>query len=203
MTVVLPAPLRPTSATTDPPAAATLKSRTTGRPSRYSNSTFSKRISPDARGVASARPVGLVVFHCQNFEHALHGRQRALQLGKRIDDVPDWVEKQERVPLEGHDVADGGAAAQVQIAAVPDDGHVDHASSRFHEVQITSFAAMGEQLLAQHGVAAAHVVEQLVHFAAERANHANAGKCLAHAAVDSLPPPCGRSGRSVGRAWRR
>jgi len=38
-TVVFPAPLRPTSATTDPAGTCTVKSRTTGRPSRYSNST--------------------------------------------------------------------------------------------------------------------------------------------------------------------
>src|SRR5712692_2305393 len=45
VTVVFPAPLRPTSATTDPPGTTTLKSRTTGWPSRYSNSTFSKLTS--------------------------------------------------------------------------------------------------------------------------------------------------------------
>ena len=47
-------------------------------------------------------------------------------------------------------------------------------------------AAMREELFAQHRVPAAHVVEQLAHLAAERADHANAGERLADAAVDLL-----------------
>ncbi len=45
---------------------------------------------------------------------------------------------------------------------------------------------MREQLLAQHRVPAAHVVEQLAHLAAERAHDADAGERLADAAVDLL-----------------
>ena len=61
VTVVLPAPLRPTSATTEPPGTVTLKSRTTGRPSRYSNSTSSNAdLVHDLRRVARVRPVRLV-----------------------------------------------------------------------------------------------------------------------------------------------
>src|SRR5438270_508680 len=54
VTVVLPAPLRPTSATTDPPGTATLKSRTTGCPSRYSNVAPSKRNSRTNAGASLA-----------------------------------------------------------------------------------------------------------------------------------------------------
>ena len=92
----------------------------------------------DARRVARVGPVGLVVLHRQHFEHALHRRERALQLGERVDDVPDRVQQQERVPLERHDVADRGAADDVQVAAVPDDHHVDAADSRPHDVHSTS-----------------------------------------------------------------
>ena len=81
----------------------------------------------DARRVARVGPVGLVVLHRQHLEHALHRRQRPLQLGERVDDVPDRVQQQERVPLERHDVADRGAADDVQVAAVPDDHDVDRA----------------------------------------------------------------------------
>ena len=111
VTVVLPAPLRPTSATTDPPGTVTLKSRTTGRPSRYSNSTSSNRDLLDERGaVAASGPVRLVVGHPEHLEHPLHRRQRSLQLGERVHDVPHRPHQQHRVPLERHDVADRGAA---------------------------------------------------------------------------------------------
>ncbi len=57
MTVVLPAPLRPTSATTDPLGTVTSKSRTTGVFGRYSNSTCSNRISSTCAGAATASGV--------------------------------------------------------------------------------------------------------------------------------------------------
>ena len=140
----------------------------------------------DARGVDGVGPVGLVVGHRQHFEDALHGRQRTLQLGEGVDDVPDRVQQQERVPLEGHDVADRGAADDVQVAAVPDDDDVDAGDEQAPGGPQDQLAAMGEQLLAQDGVAAAHVVEQLAHFAAEGADDANAGEGFADAAVDLL-----------------
>ncbi len=140
----------------------------------------------DARGVDGVGPVGLVVGHRQHFEHALHRGQRTLQLGERVDDVPDRVEQQERVPLEGHDVADRGAAHDVQVTAVPDDDDVDAGDEQAPGGPEDQLAAMGEQLLAEDGVPAAHVVEQLAHFAAERADDANAGERLADAAVDLL-----------------
>ena len=58
--------------------------------------------------------------------------------------------------------------------------------SRPHDVQSDQLAAVREQLLAQHRVAAAHVVEQLARLAAERAHDADAGERLADAAVDLL-----------------
>ena len=54
VTVVLPAPLRPTSATTDPPGTTTLKSRITGLPASYSKPTCSKRSSSTVRGESTA-----------------------------------------------------------------------------------------------------------------------------------------------------
>ena len=138
----------------------------------------------DARRVARVGPVGLVVLHRQHFEHALHRRQRPLQLGEGIDDVPDRVQQQERVPLERHDVADRGAADDVQVAAVPDDHDVDAGDQQAPRRPQHQLAAMREQLLAQHGVPPAHVVEQLAHFPPERPDDANARERLADAAVD-------------------
>ena len=156
-------------------------------PSRYSNSTSSNRISShDARRVPRVRLVRLVVCHRQDFEDALHRGQRPLQLRERVDDVPDRVHQQERVPLERHDVADRGAADDVQVAAVPDDHDVDgcreHAPRRPHQ----QLAAMREQLLAQDRLPAEHVVAQLARLARERADDADAGERLADAAVDAF-----------------
>ena len=156
----------------------------------------------DRRRVARVRPVGLVVRHRQHFEHALHRRERALQLGERVDDVPDRVQQQERVPLERHDVADRGAADDVQVAAVPDDHDVDAGDQQAPRRPQHQLAAMREQLLAQHRVAAEHVVEQLAHLAPERADDADARERLADPAVDLLRRPCGPSGRSAGRGAR-
>ena len=204
VTVVFPAPLRPTRATTDPPGTTTLKSRTTGRPSRYSNSTSSNRISCTTRGASrGVGPVRLVVLHRQHLEHALHRRQRPLQLGEGVDDVPHRVQQQERVPLERHDVADRRAADDVQVAAVPDDHHVDARHQQAPRRPQDQLAAVREQLLAQHGVPAAHVVEQLAHLPPERPDDADAGERLADPAVDLLRRPCGPSGRSAGCAARR
>ena len=138
------------------------------------------------RRVARVGPVRLVVLHRQHFEHALHRRQRALQLGERVDDVPHRVQQQERVPLERHDVADRGAADDVQVAAVPDDHDVDAADQQAPRRPQHQLAAMREQLLAQHRVPAAHVVEQLAHLPPERPHDADAGERLAHPAVDLL-----------------
>ena len=56
MTVVLPAPLRPTSATTEPPGTVTLKSRTTGTPfAIFELDVFEPDLVHDARRV-DARP---------------------------------------------------------------------------------------------------------------------------------------------------
>ena len=80
---------------------------------------------PDAGLIASVGPIGLVVVHGQRFEDAFHCRQRSLQLGERVDDLPHRVEQQERVPLERHDVADRRVPADIQVAAVPHDDHID------------------------------------------------------------------------------
>ena len=74
----------------------------------------------------------------------------------------------------------------VQVAAVPDDDDVDAAEQQAPRRPEHQLAAVREQLLAQHRVAAAHVVEQLAHLAAERAHDADAGERLADAAVDLL-----------------
>src|SRR6202040_2649091 len=103
-----------------------------------------------------------------------------------IDDVPYRVQQQKRIPLEGHDVADGGAAAEIQVAAVPDDGDVDDSQQQVPGRPDDQLAPLREQLLAQHGVPPAHVVEQFVNFAAEGPDHANPGECFAHSAVDQF-----------------
>jgi len=69
------------------------------------------------RCVDGIRFVPLVIFHRQHFEDAFHGRERTLEFGEGIHDVPNRVEQQEREPLERHDVADGRAAADVQVDA--------------------------------------------------------------------------------------
>ena len=50
----------------------------------------------DARRVACVRPVRLVVLHPEHLEHALHRRQRSLELGERVHDVPDRPHQQHR-----------------------------------------------------------------------------------------------------------
>ena len=187
VTVVLPAPLRPTSATTDPPGTVTLKSRTTGPPFAVLElDVLEPDLAHDARRVPRVRAVGLVVLHAQHLEHALHRRQRPLQLGERVHDVPHRVQQQERVPLERHDVADRRAPDDVQVAAVPDDDHVDAGDEQAPRRPEDQLAPVREQLLAQHRVPPAHVVEQLAHLAPERAHDADAGERLADAAVDLL-----------------
>ena len=205
VTVVLPAPLRPTSATTDPPGAVTLKSRTTGlaRAVLELHVLEAQLLAPRAgRRRASGRS-GLSGVHRQHFEHPLHRGQRALQLGEGVDDVPHRVQQQERVPLERHDVADRRAAAQVQVAAVPHDHDVDAAQQQVPRGPDDHLAALREELLAQHGVAPAHVLEQLVDLPAERPHHADARERLAHPAVDLAPRPCAATGRWAGCASRR
>ena len=131
VTVVLPAPLRPTSATTEPPGTTTSKSaHHRPRPPVLERHVLEAHLRHLARRVHRVRQVRLVLRHRQHVEHPFHRRQRPLQLGERVHDVPHRVEQQERVPLEGHDVADRGAAQQVQVAAVPDDHHVDRAEQQ-------------------------------------------------------------------------
>ena len=74
----------------------------------------------------------------------------------------------------------------VQIAAVPDDHDVHAAEQQAPRRPEHQLAAVREQLLAQHRVAAAHVVEQLGRLAPERAHDANARERFADAAVDLL-----------------
>ena len=59
-------------------------------------------------------------------------------------------------------------------------------TSRPHDGPQHQLAPLGEELLTQHGVPAAHVVEQLAHLASEGAHDADAGERLADAAVDLL-----------------
>ena len=74
----------------------------------------------------------------------------------------------------------------VQVAAVPDDDDVDARDQQAPRRPQHQLAPVREQLLAQHRVPAAHVVEQLPHLAPERADDADAGERLADAAVDLL-----------------
>ena len=88
--------------------------------------------------------------------------------------------------MERHDVADRGTARQVQIPAVPDDHDVDDAEQQPPRSPQHHLAAVREQLLAQHRVAAAKVPDELAHLAAERADDANARERLADTAIDLL-----------------
>ena len=74
----------------------------------------------------------------------------------------------------------------IQVAAVPDDHDVDRAEQQAPRRPDDHLATLREQLLAQHGVAPVHVLDQLAHLAAERAHDADAGERLADAAVDLL-----------------
>ena len=169
------------------PARSTLKSRTTGRPSRYSNSTSSNRISCTTRGAsrASGRS-GLSFSIAEHFEHALHRRERSLQLGERVDDVPDRVEQQERVPLERHDVADRRAADEVEIAAVPDDDDVDRRRGAGPRTSRAPSRDGARTAPCAAPCAGRACTRELAHLAAEGAHDANARKRLADAAVDLL-----------------
>ena len=140
--------------------------------------------------------------HRQHLEHALHRGERALQLGERVDDVPHRIEQQERVPLERHDVADRRAAGDVQLAAVPDDHDVHDAEQQAPRRPEHELAPVREQLLAQHRVAAAHVLEQLGRLAAERAHDADPRERLADAPVDLLGVLAQRAVDRAGRAAR-
>ena len=86
---------------------------------------FEPDLAHQRRCIARVGPVRLVVLHAEDFEDALHRGERALHLGEGVDDVPHGIEEQEHVPLKGHDIADGGAADDVQVAAEPDDHHAD------------------------------------------------------------------------------
>src|SRR5439155_15160265 len=87
---------------------------------------------------------------------------------------------------ESHDVANGRAAHDVQVSAVPDDHDVDRAEQQAPRSPENHFSAVREHLFAQHDVPAEHVVEQFAHFTPERTHDANPGKRLAHAAVNPL-----------------
>ena len=90
VTVVLPAPLRPTSATTDPPGTIDVEVANDRLPFAVLElDVFEADLAHDAGRVTRVGPVRLVVLHAEHFEHALHRRQRPLQLGERVDDVPD------------------------------------------------------------------------------------------------------------------
>src|SRR5438445_4307685 len=75
--------------------------------------------------IDGAGNIRLVRRQGQHLEDPVHRRQRTLQLGERVDDLPDGIEQHERIPLKGHDVADGGNALDVQVAAVPDNDQID------------------------------------------------------------------------------
>ena len=138
----------------------------------------------DVRRVARVRPVRLVRLHRQHLEHPLHRRQRPLQFGEGIDQVPDRAEQEKRVPLEGHDVAGGRAALDVEVSPVPYDHDVDAGLEQTPRRPQDCLASLGEHLFPQHGVAAHHVVDEFPHLAPERPDDANARKRLPHAAVD-------------------
>ncbi len=187
VTVVLPAPLRPTSATTDPPGTVTLKSRTTGCPSRYSNSTSSKRISCTTRGAsrASGRSGLSSSIASTSNTRSIAASDRCsseneltmFQTGFSSRNVYHWNAMMS--PIDARPM-------QVEVPAVPDDHDVDRAEQEAPGRPEHQLAAVREELLAQHRVPAAHVVEELAHLAAERAHDANPRERLADAPVDQL-----------------
>ena len=73
--------------------------------------------------------IWLVLFHGQHVEDTLGCSQRPLEFGERVDDGPDRVEQEERVPLKRHDVADRGITGNVEVPPEPDD-HDVHAADQ-------------------------------------------------------------------------
>ena len=136
------------------------------------------------RRLASAGAVWLIVVHSQHFEHALHRRERALQFGKGVHDVPDRVEQEERVPLKGHDIPNRCATLKIQKTAIPDDHDIYDRQQQPPCGPEHQFAAMREHFLPQHGMPADHVIKQLMCLAAERAHDANPGKRFPNAPID-------------------
>src|SRR6266496_931197 len=151
VTVVFPAPLRPTNATTEPPGTATLKSRTTGCPARYSKATSSNRSSRTSAGAGRAS--------------GRSGLSSSIASTSNTRSI---------------------AANDVQVAAEPHDDHADARLQQPPRRPQQQLAPVGEQLFAQHRVAAEHVAEQLLDLLAERPHHPDARERLADAAVDHL-----------------
>jgi hypothetical protein len=92
----------------------------------------------------------------------------------------------------------------VQVAAVPEDDEVDRGQQQAPRRPEEQLAPLGEQLLAQHGVAAEHVLAQLSQLPPERPHDAYPREGFADAAVDLLPAsfshrPVDRAGRASRR----
>ena len=143
-------------------------------------------LAHEPRRVRRVGPVGLVARALEHLEHALGRRERALELGERVHDLPDRVQQQERVPLKSHDVADRGATRHRQVTAVPDDHDVDRRQREAPRRPEPELAAVCEQLLAHDQVPAARVLEHLAELASKRSHDADARERLADAAVDAL-----------------
>jgi hypothetical protein len=182
VTVVLPAPLGP-RARRRAAGHRDVEVADNRPPSRYSNSTCSSESLDDA-GPARIGPVGSCRPHAQHLEHRSIAASDRCSSRTRLTMLQTGLRQQERVPLERHDVADRGVAT-FQIAAEPEMTTLTRETSR-PQTSTEQLAALREQLLAQHGVPAAHVVEQLALLATERAHDANARERLADAAVDLL-----------------
>ena len=108
------------------------------------------------------------------------------------------IQQQERVPLERHDVADRGAADDVQVAAVPDDHHVDDRQQQAPGRPQHHLAPMREHLLAQHGVPPAACSRAAPAFRAEAPARRESRRTSRPRGRRSVPRPCGPSGRWAG-----
>src|SRR3954471_2053333 len=144
------------------------------------------QLAHERRRLAGAGPIGFVILHREHFEHTLHRRQRALHLGKRIDDVPDGIQQQEHVPLKCHDIADRRPAHDIEIAAEPDDDDADPRLEQTPRRPQQQLAPVREQLFAEHCVPPQHEADQLLNLLAERTYHANAGERFADPPIHDL-----------------
>src|SRR5687767_1129198 len=187
VTVVLPAPLRPTSATTVPPGTVTLKSRTTGTPSRYSNSTPSKVMSWTTAGASTAfgrsglsrsMPRISKTRSIAASERCISENELTMfQTGLSSRKVYHWnamMSPTEARPVTARYPPYQTITTLTPATRSPPGRPQDH------------LPAVGEQFLAEHRVPAEQVAEELPPLPPERPDDADPGERLARPAVDRL-----------------
>src|SRR6266576_2735579 len=160
VTVVFPAPLRPTSATTDPPGAVRLNSWTTGIPGRYSNAT-SSNVSSRTRagasrasgrsGLSRSMPRTSKTRSMAASERCISENELTmLQTGFSRRNMYHWNAM----------MSPTDATHDAQVAAEPDDHHADAGFQQPPRRPEPQLPAVRKQLFAQYRVAAQHEADQ-------------------------------------------